>query len=137
MIFFLSKIRNCLVLFLDPFKMRSNGPAIWGGCVTRRNSGRAPVPVLWQSVSFGRKRRVWRTFCRPPTKFSEHYECRGTSLIGAGKLSRYRIFVGSTRAVSRYNLSRSQKSVTVQDLNWGQVRVSGYKFWQDLSWEQK
>jgi hypothetical protein len=34
--------------------------------------------------------------------------------------------------VSRYKLSRSQKSVTVQDLNRGQMRVSGcnnhYKF---------
>jgi len=29
----------------------------------------------------------------------------GTSLIGAGKLSRYRIFVGGTGAVSRYKLT--------------------------------
>jgi hypothetical protein len=57
-------------------------------------------------------------------KFFEHYECRGTSLIGASKLSRYRIFIGSTCAVSRYNLSRSQKSVTVQNSNWGLMRVS-------------
>ena len=37
-----------------------------------------------------------------------------------------------TGAVSRYKLSRSQKPVTVQDFNWGQMRVSGcnnhYKF---------
>jgi hypothetical protein len=37
-----------------------------------------------------------------------------------------------TGAVSRYKLSRSQKTVTVQDLNCGQMRVSGcmnrYKF---------
>jgi hypothetical protein len=56
----------------------------------------------------------------------------GTSLIEAGKLSRYRIFIGGTGAVSRYNLSRSQKSVTMQDLNCGQMSVSGcnshYKF---------
>jgi len=26
--------------------MNANGPAIWGGCVTRRNSGRPPVPVF-------------------------------------------------------------------------------------------
>jgi hypothetical protein len=60
------------------------------------------------------------------------YVCRGTSLIGAGKLSRYRIFVGGTGAVSRYKLSQSQKVVTMQDLNCGQMRVSGcrnhYKF---------
>jgi hypothetical protein len=32
-----------------------------------------------------------------------------------------------TGAVSRYKLSRSQKSVTVQDLNCEQMRVSGCK----------
>jgi hypothetical protein len=64
-------------------------------------------------------------FCNPGTNFIEHYACRGTSLIGAGKLSRYRIFIGATGAVSRYKLSRSQKSVTVQDFNCGQMRVSG------------
>jgi hypothetical protein len=75
--------------------------------------------------------------------FSELYECRGTSLIGASKLSRYRIFVGGTgppAGGSRYNLSRSQnpdsyRDVTVQDLNCWQVCVSGCKFQQDLSWE--
>ena len=61
------------------------------------------------------------------TSFAEHYACRGTSLIEAGKLSGYRIFVGGTGAVSRYKLSRSQKSVMVQDLNCGQMSVSGYK----------
>jgi hypothetical protein len=40
--------------------------------------------------------RVWRTFCRPGTNFIEHYECRGTSLIEVGKLSRYRILIGGT-----------------------------------------
>ena len=35
--------------------------------------------------------------------------------------------VGGTGAVSRYNLSRSQKSVKVQDLNCEQMRVSGCK----------
>ena len=57
-------------------------------------------------------------------------------MIGAGKLSRYRIFVRGTCAVSRYKLSRSQKTVKVQDFYYGQVRVSGCKIWQDLSWEQ-
>ena len=64
-------------------------------------------------------------FCRHGTNFIEHYACRSTSLVGASKLSRYRIFVGGTGAVSRYKLSRSQKSVTVQDLYCGQMNVSG------------
>src|SRR4030066_743074 len=89
----------------------------------RPNNG----PVFWQKISFGRKRRVWRTFCRPGTNFIEHYVCRGTSLIGAGKLSRYKILIGGTGAVSRYKLSRSQKFITVQDFNCVQMRVSGCK----------
>ena len=72
-------------------------------------------------------RRVWRGFCRHGTNFNEHYVCRGTSLIGASKLSRYRMVVGGTSAVSRYKLSRSQKLVKVQDLNCLQMRVSGCK----------
>jgi hypothetical protein len=67
---------------------------------------------------------AWRTFCRPGTQFIEHYECRGTSLIEAINLSRYRIFVRGTGAVSRYNLPRSRKFITVQNFNCGQMRVS-------------
>ena len=110
--------------FQGLFYVAANGPAIWGGCVTRR-SIRAeswyPAPAGPESCHGAR--RVWRTFCRPSTNFIEHYECRGTSLIGAAKLSRYKIFIGGTGAVSRYKLSRSQKSVTVQDLNCMQMRV--------------
>ena len=40
-------------------------------------------------------------------------------------LSRYRIFVRGTGAVSRYKYDRSQETVKVQDLYCGQVRVSG------------
>ena len=60
-------------------------------------------------------------------KFNEHYACRGTSLIGASKLSRYRMFVRGTGAVSRYKLSRSQKTVTMQNFNCVQMRVSGWR----------
>ena len=38
------------------------------------------------------------------------------------------MFFRGTCAVSRYKLSRSQKTVTVQDLYCGQVRVSGCKY---------
>jgi len=44
-------------------------------------------------------------------------------LIGAANLSPVTMLVAGTGAVSRYNLSRSQKSVTVQDLNCGQMRA--------------
>src|SRR4030042_3210247 len=89
-------------------------------------------PGFWQKISFGRKRRVWRTFCRHGTNFIEHYECRDTRLIGAANLSPVTNLVACTGAVSRYNLSRSYKFVTVQDFNCGQMRESGctghYKF---------
>ncbi len=57
--------------------------------------------------------------------FGELYECRGTSLIGAANLSPVTNLVAGTGAVSRYKLSRRQKSVTVQDLYYGLMRVSG------------
>ena len=72
-------------------------------------------------------RRVWRTFCRHGTILIEHYECRGTSLIGAASLSPVTKLVAGNGAVSRYKLSRSQKSVMVQEFNYGQMSVSGCK----------
>src|SRR4030042_4736654 len=64
-------------------------------------------------------------FCRPGTNYAEHYACRGTILIGAANLSPVTKLVVGTGAVSRYKLSRSQKFVTVQDFNCGQMSVSG------------
>ena len=81
-------------------------------------------------------RRVRRGFCHPGTSFNRRYACRGTSLIGAGKLSRCRILDRGTGAVSRYKYDRSQETVKVQDLYCWQVRVSGCMIWQDLSWVQ-
>ena len=78
-----------------------------------------------RKLSFGRKRRVWRTFCRHGTNFIAYWCDRGTSLIGAANLSPVTKLVVGTGAVSRYNLSRSQKFVTVQEFNCGQMRVSG------------
>jgi hypothetical protein len=71
-------------------------------------------------------RRVWRGFWHPGTNYNEGYECRGTNFIGAVKLSPVTKLVVGTGAVSRYKLSRSQKSVTVQDLNCEHMCVSGY-----------
>ena len=68
---------------------------------------------------------AWRTFCRHSTSFIEHYECRGTSLIGAANLSPFTKLVVGTGAVSRYKLFRSQKFIKVQDFNCEQMRVSG------------
>jgi len=89
-----------------------------------RAGSKYPAPAGPQSCHGAR--RVWRTFCRHGTSFIEHYACRDTSLIGVGKLSRYRILFAGTGAVLRYKLSRSQKLVMVQDLNCVQMRASGY-----------
>ena len=83
-----------------------NGPAIKGGCVTRRRIRAGSWYFSQKTVTV--QGGYGACFCRPGTNFIEHYECRGTSLIGAGKLSWYRIFVGSTCAVSRYKVDRSQ-----------------------------
>ena len=73
--------------------------------------GRVLVPVGMNEA--------WRTFCRHGINFIEHHECRGTSLNGAANLSPVTKFGKGTGAVSRYNLSRSQKFVMVQDFNCG------------------
>ena len=104
--------------------MHYNGPAIWGGCVTRRS-------IRAQSRYFSREAvpvpgGYGTCFCRHGTNFNEHYECRGTSLIGATSLSPVTKFLAGTGAVSQYKLSRSQKSVTEQDFILGvdaRVRV--------------
>jgi hypothetical protein len=67
-------------------------------------------------------------------KILEFYECRGTSLNGAANLSPVKKLVAGTGAVSRYNLSRSQKSVTIQDFNCGQMRVSRFNSQNELLW---
>jgi hypothetical protein len=94
--------------------MTTNGPAIWGGCVTRRSDRAGTINFSQKAVTV--QGGYGTCFCHAGTNFIENYACRGTSLIGASRLSRYRIFVGGTGAVSRYKLSRSQKSVTLQDL---------------------
>ncbi len=72
-------------------------------------------------------RRVRRSFCHHGTNLIEYWRDRGTSLIGAANLSPVTKLVGSTGAVSRYKLSRSQKFIMVQDLNCEQMCVSGCK----------
>jgi hypothetical protein len=47
-------------------------------------------------------------------------------MIGVANLSPVTKLIAGTGAVSRYKLSRIQKTVTVQDLISGQMRVTGY-----------
>ena len=97
-------------------------------CYPTQHPGRVLVPRLRRGQKAVTVQGGYGTcFCRHGTNFIEHYACRGTILIEAGKLSRYRMFIRSTGAVSRYMLSRSQKSIKVQDLYCGQMSVSGCK----------
>ena len=79
------------ILCGDQAWLKHNGPAIWGGCV-------------------GALKRHGALFAVQVQSFIEHYACRGTSLIGAANLSSVTNLVAGTGAVSRYKLSRSQKS---------------------------
>ena len=104
-------------------QLANNGPAIWGGCVTRRKHRSESWYFSHEAVTV--QGGYGACFCRHGTNFIEHYACRGTSLIGAANLSPVTNLVAGTGAVSRYKLSRSQKFVTVQNFNCGQMRVSG------------
>ena len=62
----------------------ANGPAIWGGCVTRR-SIRPPSRFFSQKIvpvqgGYG------ACFCRHGTSFIEHWRGRGTSLLSGRKV---------------------------------------------------
>jgi len=108
---------------LDWLRMAYNGPAVG---FSKRNPTTAPpriCPVRPESCHGAR--RVWRGFWHPGTNFYEHCVCRGTSLIGATNLSPVTKLVAGTGAVSRYKLSRSLKTVTIQDFDCWQMRVSG------------
>jgi len=107
--------------------LAANGPAIRGVCVGRRRiRAESSYPATAGPESCHGARRPWRDFWHPGTNFCKDYACRGKSLIEARKLSPVTKLVGSTGAVSRYKLSRSQESVVMQDFKCGQMRVSGW-----------
>ena len=86
-----------------------------------RLCSRAPSGPVFRQKSHG----MGTCFCRHGTNFIERWCGRGTSLIGTESLSPVTKLVAGTGAVSRYNLSRSQKFVKVQDFNCVQKSVSG------------
>jgi hypothetical protein len=104
--------------------MNANGPAIKGGCVTRRQHRAESRYFSLETVTV--QGGYGTCFCSPGTDFIEHYECRGTMLIGAANLSPVTKLVAGTGAVSRYKFDRSQKFVMVQNFNCVQMSVSGF-----------
>src|SRR5690606_30788319 len=90
-------------------RIKANGPAIWGGCVTRRSIRAGSWYFRHEFIPV--RGGYGTCFCSPGTKFVTCWCDPGTSLIGAANLSPVTKLVGSTGAVSRYNLSRSKKTV--------------------------
>jgi len=82
--------------------LNANGPAIWGGCVTRRKHRAGswyPAPAGPRNCHGAR--RVWRGFCRHGTNFIARWRGRGTNIIGTSFESGCRIFIEGSGAASR------------------------------------
>jgi len=54
---------------LDAHCLTANGPAIWGGCVTRRIPAARQYPGIGVHSFWGRERRVWHVFLQSRYKF--------------------------------------------------------------------
>ena len=120
-------------VYLSVFEnLTYNGPAVG---FSKRNPTTAPPQIcpggqkaVTVQGGFG------ACFCSHGTSFIDFWRDRGTRLIGAANLSPVTRLVWCTGAVSRYRLSRSQKTITMQDLYWGQVSVSGFKMLNEFIW---
>ena len=67
--------------------MPYNGPAIKGGCVTRRKHRAGPDTPRQRGQKIVTVQGGYGAcFCNPGTSLIEHYECRGTSLLSGWKL---------------------------------------------------
>ena len=82
-------------------------------------------------------RRVRRSFCHPGTSFIDHYACRGTKLIDETELSKcnkcYKRALAQCRGTSYLG---ARKLSSYRRHNCEQVREFGYKIQQDLSEKQ-
>ena len=103
----------------------ANGPAIKVGCVTRRS-------IRAESWYFSREDVTVQggygaVFAIMVQILLSAGAIAVQSFIGAANLSLVTNLIEGTGAVSRYNLSRSQKFITMQNFNCVQMRVSGCK----------
>ena len=107
---------------------QSDGSAIKGGCVTRRKHR---AESRYFSQKFIPVQGGYGTcFCRHGTNSIECWRDRDTILIGARKLSRYRILEGNTGAVSRRApQKRSESGGTIclgaRNLSWCRILIGG------------
>jgi hypothetical protein len=109
--------------FADNQSITANGPAIKGGCVTRRKHRAESWFFSREAVTvqggYGALFAVMIQILLSITRVA--VQVRSVPRI----YPRVKKYVGSTGAVSRYKLSRSQEFVKVQDLNCEQMSVSG------------
>ena len=95
--------------------MAHNGPAV---IISKRYPTPAPMCIVsFRRISVRAQGGYGMCFCIHGRNFVELEPFRGTSFIGARKLSPVTKLLAGTGAVSRYNVSRSQRFVTVQESN--------------------
>jgi hypothetical protein len=71
-------------IYLDATRfVKANGPAIKGGCVTRREHRAGSRYFSRETITV--QGGYGTCFCSPGTNFNEHYERRGTSLKSGRK----------------------------------------------------
>jgi len=105
--------------------MFANGPAIWGGCVTRRKHRAGSWYFSREAVTV--QGGYGTCFCRHGTNFIALRRDRGTMFLSNRELLPVQKFDKWALAQCRgIKLSRSQKFVKVQDFNCMQLCVSGY-----------
>jgi hypothetical protein len=102
----------------------ANGPAIWGGCVTRRSTGHwsrfFSLKILPVQGGYG------ACFCCHGIRFIACWRGRGTSFISGWLFLQVdKLCKRQWRSGRGRNLSRSQEAVRVQDFNYLQLSVSG------------
>ena len=116
--------------------MCPNGPAIWGGCVTRRSIRAGSWYFRHEFIPV--RGGYGTCFCGPGTNFIACWRDPGTSLNGATRLSPVTKFGEGTCAASGYNLSRSKKFVKVYWILIGcRCGNPGAKTITNLSWVQE
>ena len=104
--------------------LAANGPAIWGGCVTRRSNLAGSWYFSQKTVTV--QGGYGTCFCCHGTNFIACWRDSGTRILSGREFLPVQKFDRWTLAQCRgTNLSRRQKIVKVQDFNCVQMRVSG------------
>ena len=94
-------------------RLKHNGPAIKGGCVTWR--GHRAASRYFRQITVTVQDRYGACFCNPGTNLIEHYECRGTSLLSGREFLPVQYFL---------NEHWSGRGTRITDLSYVQERFA-------------